>query len=346
MKQPMNQLMRNIAAAAILFAGAAACSDADNTALPVDTPARTGITVAVTDTTLPDMFEATGVAAPFESATLSTRIMATVSAVRPLEGSRVKKGDLLVQLDTRDIDAKRTQVTAAVAEATAAAEHAEITARRIRALHADSAAPRAQLDAAETGLARATAGLTAARGAMAELEAAAAYTEVRAPFDGVVVKRFVDPGALAAPGAPLLTVEATDRLRIAAALPAPLARGLARGNRITVRIEGETVDATIEGAVPDAASLYRINAIVPNSNNHFLAGSAATVLIPNGSRDVVLVPTDAIIRQGELTGVHRVSAGRQLLTWIVTGPARGTVTEVLSGLSKGDSVVITPAGSR
>ena len=78
---------------------------------------------------------------------------------------------------------------------------AEVQAGRIRALYADSAATRAQLDQAETGLARADGrAWPAARGMAAELAATASYAEVRAPFAGVVTRRFVDPGSFAAPG--------------------------------------------------------------------------------------------------------------------------------------------------
>ena len=80
--------------------------------------------------------------------------------------------------------------------------HAEAKAQagRIRALYADSAATKAQLDQAETGLARADAAVANARAMAAELAATASYAEVRAPFAGIVTRRFVDPGVLRGAG--------------------------------------------------------------------------------------------------------------------------------------------------
>jgi RND family efflux transporter MFP subunit len=312
---------------------------------PSNVPAPAGAPVLVTDTTRPDQFAASGVAQPIEQATLSTRLMATITEVVPIEGARVTAGEVLVRLDARDLDAKRQQAAAALAEATAGERLARVTAERIRALYADSAAPKAQLDAAEAGLSRATAGLAAAHAAVAELEATARYAEVRAPFAGVVTRRFVDPGAFAAPGAPLLTVASSARLRIVATVPATLVAGLRPGRRLEAQIEGQPAVARLEGAVPSAGNLYTVNALVENPDGRFLAGSAATLLVPTGERRVVLVPTAALIRQGDLIGVHRRLAGAAELTWITVGGQVGDRTEVLSGLAAGDTVLVAAGGS-
>ncbi len=325
----------------LLVSAVVAACGGGNKSEAVATPAATGQAVAVIDTVRPDYFEATGVADPIERATLSTRLMATVTAVMPLEGARVHRGDLLIRLDASDLDAKRKQAAAGVAEATAMHDLAVVSAARMRALYADSAAPKAQLDAAVAGLARATSGLAAANAAAAELEASAAYAEVRAPFDGIVTHRFVDVGAFAAPGAPLLTVEASDRLRVSSVIPAALARGLAKGQRIAARLEGVAADATIEGVVPSGGNLYTINAIVTNPGGKFLAGSSATLLVATGERRVILVPTASLVRQGDLVGVRRRMNGTAELTWLRIGGTVGDRTEVLSGLTAGDSVLLS-----
>ncbi len=307
-------------------------------------PPATGQAVAVTDTVAPAYFEASGTADPIARATLSTRLMATVLTVIPVEGAHVRRGDLLVRLDARDLDAKRTQAAAGVAEASAMHDLAAVTAARMRALYADSAAPKAQLDGAVAGLARAEAGLAAARAAAAELAATAAYADVRAPFDGVVTHRFVDPGAFATPGAPLLTVEASDRLRISASIPAGYARGLVPGKSIAARIDGTLFDATLEGIVSSGGNLYTVNALLSNPGRAHLAGSPATVLVATGTRHLILVPTSALVRQGDMVGVRRRMNGAAELIWVTVGAEMGDRTEVLSGLAPGDSV-LTPTSS-
>lgn len=304
-----------------------------------------GTVVAVTDTLVADAFDAAGVAEPIREATLSTKLMATVIEVQVHEGDRVAAGEVLVRLDARDLAARRDQVEAGLAEATAVQGEAEIQAGRIRALYADSAATRAQLDQAETGLARATAAVATARGTAAELAATASYAEVRAPFAGIVTHRFVDPGAFAAPGTPLVSVEDPSTLRVSVSASPDAVRALRRGAAITATIGDSTARAVIEGVVPSGGNLYTVNALVPNPDGRFLSGSAATLALPRGTRRAILVPAGAVRHQGDLTGVQVVAAGQESLRWIKPGRMNGGFLEILSGLAPGDSVLVAAEGS-
>ncbi|HEX7979052.1 MAG TPA: efflux RND transporter periplasmic adaptor subunit, partial [Gemmatimonadaceae bacterium] len=245
----------------------------------------TGATYTVHDTTIQAAFDAAGVAAPIQQATLSTKLMGTVTQVLVQEGDHVEANQVLVRIDARDLQAKSAQAAASVAEAEAVHRDAVTQAKRIRALFADSAATRAQLDAVETGLARAEAGLNAAHAATSELGAVSSYSVIRAPFAGVVAKRFVDAGAFAAPGAPLVAIQDASTLRITASATPDLARALRRGQTVAATIENQPVQATVEGVVPaSAGNLYSINALVQNPRGALLAGSAATLALPTGAR--------------------------------------------------------------
>jgi RND family efflux transporter MFP subunit len=299
-----------------------------------------GTAVAVTDTTIVDAFEAAGTADPVRAATLSTKLMGSVVAVPVHEGDRVAAGTLLVRLDARDLDAKRAQVEAGLAEASAVYSDATVQTGRIRALYADSAATKAQLDQAETGLARATAAVASAKAMAAELAATASYAEVRAPFAGVVTHRFVDPGSFAAPGAPLVTVEDASTLRVTVSAAPDAVRGLKAGTTVTAIIGDVTVDAKVEGVVPSGPNLYTVNALVPNAKGEFLSGSSAALALPRGTRQAILVPNGAVVRQGDLTGVRTVVDGQPTLRWVKLGRSADGMTEVFSGLAAGDTVVV------
>ncbi len=193
-----------LALATFSCAAAVACAPSDTrTAAP--SPHRVqGTTYTVRDTTVESAMDASGVAAPVRQATLSTRLMGTVLSVLAREGDDVAAGQPLVRIDARDLAAKQAQSSAAIADADAMRKDALTHATRIRALYADSAATRVQLDAVETAVARADAGVSAARASASEVAAMTAYSVVRAPFAGKVTRRFVDPGAFAAPVAGLL----------------------------------------------------------------------------------------------------------------------------------------------
>ena len=303
-----------------------------------------GTWTAVTDTTIDTDLDVAGVAEPFQQATLSTKLMGTVVAVLVHEGDLVSAGQPLVRIDARDLTAKAAQASASVADAEANRREALAQATRIRALYADSAATRAQLDAAETGLSRADAAVQAARAGAAELGAVTDYSVVRAPFAGVVTQRLVDVGAFAAPGAPLVAVQDVSRLRIVASTTPDAVRALRRGASIDARIEGSRVLAIVEGVVPaTAGNLYTVNAIVPNTDRALLAGSTASLLLSLGKHQALLVPAEAVRREGDLTGVMVRTADGAELRWVRIGRTVNGAVEVTSGLRRDDQVVVPSA---
>lgn len=298
-------------------------------------------TYRVHDTTLAAAFEAAGIAVPIQQATLSTKLMGTVTEVEVREGDRVTRGQPLVRIDARDLTAKSAQVSASLADAEAMHRDALTQAHRIRGLYADSAATRAQLDAAETGLARADAAVAAAHAAASELGAVASYSVIRAPFTGIVTKRFVDPGAFAAPGAPLLAIQDVSTLRITASTTPDIARRVRHGRSLPATIETQRVKATVEGAVPAmSGNLYVINALVANPRGTWLAGSTATLTLPLGARTALVVPAAAIVREGDLTGVMLRTASGDERRWVRLGLPAGNVVEIAAGLRSGDRIVL------
>ncbi len=334
-----------LALTALAFAVAACGTPDRDSAPPAVSPRASGELIAVVDSTIDAVLDAAGVAGPIAQSTLSTKLMGTVTEVLVREGDVVTAGQPLVRIDARELAARRSQVDAGIAEATAVQADAETQANRMRALYADSAATRAQLDAAETGLARATAAVNQARAGASELAVMTGYSVVRAPFTGVVTQRFVDPGAFAAPGAPLVTVQDSRRLRVTVSVAPEGVRGLRRGSTVTAVIDDRTSPATIEGVVPSpAGNVYTVNAIVDNASGGLLSGSAASLRLPQGSRNALMIPLSAVRREGDLTGVMLRDASGDVLRWVRLGATSGNQVEVLSGLAAGDQVVVPTSG--
>jgi len=340
MRRTLTMIVATVAAGVV----AAGCGGTEEPA-PAPAAPVSGTVVAVTDTMVPDVFEATGVAEPIQRAMVGTRLMARVTEVLVREGDRVAAGQVLVRLDARDITAKDAQVQAGVAAAEAMRQEALAQATRIRALYADSAAPKAQLDAVEAGLARAEAGVRQARAAGDELSAVGDYATLRAPFAGIVTQRMVDVGAFAAPGQPLVVVEDQSSLRIAVTAAPDAVRGVRRGDAIQGTVAGREVTARVEGvASAPGGHMVTVNAVVANRDDVAFAGSAATLALPMGTRRVITVPAAAIVREGDLTGVRVKTSSGAELRWVRAGRERAGRVEVLSGLSAGDQVIV-PQGT-
>jgi RND family efflux transporter MFP subunit len=337
-------LLLSVTLGAVVACGGEGSADA----VPVAQAAEvTGTRVTVRDTSVVATIDASGIAEPLRQSTLSTRLMGTVTQVLVQEGDRVSAGQVLVRLDARELEAKRLQVQGAIAGAEAVHNEARLQAERFRKLYADSAAPKAQLDAVEAGLERARAGVQAARAGEAELLAVTDYAVVRAPFAGVVTRRFVDPGALAAPGAPLVDVQDQRSLRVSvSASPSSIGR-LSRGATVDVVIEGVATRGTIEGIVPASmGSMLTVNAVVPNQQGQLFAGGAATIRLPQGPRAMLLVPAAAIRREGDLTGVLVVDGTSTRTRWVRLGATYGDKVEVVSGLRAGDTIVVPVSGAK
>ena len=302
-----------------------------------------GPTFTVADTTMSAVIQAAGIAAPVQRAVLATRLMGAVVSVLVTEGERVRSGQLLARIDARDIAARSAEVRARIAEAEAVRADAATQAERFRALYGEEAATKAQLEAAETGLARAEAALRAIRASESELAASASYAEIRAPFAGTVVERSVDRGTFVAPGQQVATVEDATRLRVSVTVAPRIAQSVHPGDTVRATIEGAPAAGVIEGVVPSGSALYTINAIVANPSGRFLPGSAATLEVPQGRRRALLIPEPALVREGDLTGVRvRTSRGFEL-RWVRTASGPNGRIEVLSGLQPGDEVLL-PAG--
>ncbi len=323
-----------------------ACHQAPPTSEP-STPAAALPTRVLEETVITATLDAAGIAEAVRQATLSTTLMGTVVGIEVNEGDMVEKGRVLARVDAADLSAKAAQVEAGLADARAMYAEADRQLARMRKLNDDKAAPRAMLDAAQTGHARAEAAIAAARAQQAELDAARRYADIRAPFAGQIVKRFVDPGAFAAPGSPLLTIQDTSSLRASAAVSPSVARDLVRGASIAVGIEGVEARGVIEGVVPSPhGSLHTVNVIVDNAAGRHLAGSAVTLHLPMGERPALLVPTRELVREGDLVGVRVRGASGPELRWVRVGGEVGDATEVLSGLRAGDVLVIAKADGR
>ncbi|MEO7103232.1 MAG: efflux RND transporter periplasmic adaptor subunit [Gemmatimonadaceae bacterium] len=305
-----------------------------------------GTTYTLTDTTIQAMLDADGVAQPFLQATLSTKLTGNVASVLVTEGDAVEAGQPLVRIDARELTARHAQLAASLADAEAIQSNAATQAGRIRALYADEAATRSQLDGVETGLARANAGVHAAQAAAKELDAMNAYSVVRAPFAGIVTHRFVDPGAFATPGAPLVTVQDASQLRVSASVTPDVARGIRRGQQLAATVEGTAMTARVEGVIPAATgNLYTINALVANAHGTNLSGSTATLSLPLGMRKALVVPTRAVSRSGDLTGVTLRTADGDEKRWVQLGHTAGSSIEVISGLRSGDVVIVPPVAA-
>jgi membrane fusion protein, multidrug efflux system len=346
------------------------------TARPVegsaDRFAPAGQTVAVVLEAWPDSYEAVGTVRARTSSVISSKVMGYVRAVAVQAGDRVAEGQTVVTIEVRDLDAAGRQASAAVDEARAAApeadhgaasakanlELARVTFSRIEGLFQKKSVSNQELDEAAARLKAAQAAheMAAARRvqidsriAQAEqarqaAEVMRAYAEIRAPFAGVVTARSADPGVLATPGAPLLTIERAGAYRLEAAVGE--SRAMRIGQAVEVTLDGveKTISGRVAEIVPavDAASrAYTVKIDLP-AIAELRSGLFGRARFTLGTRQVLAVPAGAVSRQGQLQSVSVVENGAARVRLVTAGQERSGRVEVLSGLSAGEQVEVRP----
>ena len=347
--------------------------------------AREPIAVTVVPVTAVDTaerLEAGGVVAAQETASVSSRIVATIDRIRVKAGDRVRAGDVLVTLDARDVlehtqeararslAAEKSLVQARTEQSAAEAEHHLAAAwnNRIIALHARKSATDQERDEADARLSGAAARLAAARAAIEVAEAnlgsarsavgaataTESYTTIRAPFDGLVIERLTDPGNLAAPGSPLVRIESDGLRQVLVRVDEARAAYVRPGDAVDVEIDG--VGESAPGEKPLAGVVIEVARAVGSDQRAFTvkvtipstvtarSGTFARVVFRGAPRRALLVPANAIHRYGQVSSVYVVQDGAARLRLVQAGRSSAAAIEILAGLDAGESVVTSPIG--
>ena len=316
----------------------------------------------------PDVYEATGTVRARTSAVIASKVMGYVTQVHVSVGDRVREGQALVTLDARDLDSALRSADAGVAEAESAMPEvesaiaaarsnldlAQTTFKRIQDLAEKKSVSSQEFDEASARLKAAQAAYQMAVSRRAQvqsrIEQAVAgqrsarimrdYTQIAAPFAGVVTARSVEPGALASPGVPLLTVEREGSYRLEASVEESRLGTVHAGQNVSVAIEGCRAPQRVSEIVPavDAASRSYIVKVELNCPS-VRSGMFGRVEFPAGSRQVIAIPASAVTDRGQLRSVFVVEKGAAHNRLVTVGRRSGDAVEVLSGLSAGEQVI-------
>jgi RND family efflux transporter MFP subunit len=325
----------------MLIATAGACGrDAPDSEAAAARPVNT---ITVQAESLPTIVPVEGTARARRRAEITTRMMARISALPFDVGDPVRAGQTLVRLGTEDIAANRSKAEAAVAAAEAGHAEAARQAARMDTLYAQDVVAQVQRDGARLQLAQAAAQLELAKATLREVETAASYATIRAPFAGAVVSRFADPGEVAAPGMPILVVESAGARDAVLAVPADLAADLHTGQVLTVASsDGRSAQAPIRAVAAGADPHTRTVEVKATLPADWPTGIAVTALIPAGSHLGIAVPASTIVRRGQLTGVRVLTDDGVVIRWVRLGRTldAGDRVQILSGLEPGERVVL------
>jgi len=296
----------------------------------------------ISESTVPVLERFPGTVRAIRNAAVSSRIPAEVLEVLAEPGARVHKDDVLMVLDSRDLQAREKAAREVLVSAQARRDETTSTHDRMKSVVDSGAVSREAFDAATTALRSATAAVEAARQAHEEAKVGLSHASILAPFDGIVIERYVDPGDTASPGLPLLQLYDPARLRLEAHVRAGLAVELQVGSAVTVELEFVgTVRAKVEEIVPQAhtgSRSFLVKATLPQDLKLF-PGVFGRLLLDSGDRQRIAVPRRALVEVGQISYVV-LGAGARIRRVVVPGETDGEATEILSGLDAGDTILV------
>jgi len=361
----VNSRYEQFAAIAVLGAtlgGTIGCSESHRVqAIAPETVSNVAV-ITAESTKVPDWLQVVGTVRAAQTSQVASQLMGTIVEIRAHEGDRVEQGQVMALLDDAQPRTAVEQATAAVAAAgkeAAATDSdfglAEATLKRYQQLYEKkSASPqefdeiKARYQSAEARRDMALAEQTRARAALNQTQTSLSYTQIRAPFGGVVSEKKADAGTLATPGMPLFTIEDTRSYRLEAAVDESEIRFARLGQSVSVTFDmlgNGTLAGKVAQIIPaaDPASRSVLVKVELPADKRLRSGLFGRVRFSRGERAAILIPRVAVVERGQLRGVYVVGGdGIVGLRYITLGEPVENRIEVLSGLDRGEKLVAVP----
>ena len=324
-----------------------------------------------------EYYEAVGTVRPQTETKIEAQVTGRILEVLVRPGDAVIKGKPLVVLDTREFqarvdqarqdltsaEARREQAKQAVLAAQAAYSQAESAYKRVKKYVESEAATKQKLEQAESaflqakaklrqaadGQKEAEAGVNRAKKVIEESRIALDYNRIKAPENGQVVKRLVEPGDLAWPGKPLIVLQTREALRLEALVREGLIHKVSPGTSLQVYVSAldRTMEGTVEEIIPSADPATRtflVKVGFPPQKDLY-PGMFGRLLVPIEEKEVVAVPDLAVKRMGQLEVVTIEEKGEWKEIFVKTGRRlMGEKVEIISGL-KGDETIALLGGT-
>lgn len=289
-----------------------------------------------------------GYIAASKTSNLSTRIMGAVQEISVSLGDKVQKGTVLITVFNRDIDASVSAAESGVHAAKAAFNLAQNDLKAYQTLFQKSSVSAREYEGVKTSYIAAQTSYNQAKAQLEVAKAQQAFTQIRAPYDGVVTNRFINIGDMAQPGMPLLEIEGGNGFEIWTSLGSEYITDYKIGDEVSVKIHPR--ETMVRGVISElgissknTAGQYRVKIALETEDQSLLSGMYASVYFnaSNTNNQTIYIPIEAVIKKGQLRGVYVISEQQTaILRWLRLGQENVENVEVLSGLVAGETYVI------
>lgn len=296
------------------------------------------VPVFVTDVALHhlvDEIEALGTLRANEKVDLMSSVTERITVINFESGQRVKKGDVLVEMESTEEEALLSEERSIVSEAQRQVE-------RLRPLIARGATSQSSMDEAQLELQTAQARIAAINSQIKE-------RHIVAPFDGKLGLRNISVGVMAQPGTLITTIDDDSKLKLDFSVPELYLPSIEEGGKITATARAfpgrnfEGLVESIDSRVDTVSRAITVRAILKNNEYRLLPGMLMRVVLEKNPRKAILIPEEALIPEGGKSYVFKLfqdeSDTRVKYTAVELGSRKLGRVEVLAGIQEGDQIV-------
>ena len=287
-------------------------------------------------------------------ATISAQTSGRVQSIEVDVNDYVQTGDLIIQLRNKQKKAAVAQATAGLNQAQALSDDAQSQLKRATPLFEQGSVSKGQFDTSKANAASAAAQVKASQALLAQAQEQFSYTQIRAPYAGIVKSRLVEVGESVNPGTPLMTGLSLNKLRAVAHLPQRFITQVSPQTKLQITHQEKTLPSTKVTVFPFADSnshSFKIRADIDAQDAGLFPGMWVKLNIPNGEHSAIRIPESAIVYKGEASFVYLKKQNQFSLRQVRLGEKqlasskenKLATVEVLAGINNGDEVATNPA---
>lgn len=339
--------MRSIAILAAALALLSGCSREASETNAASAPVLDTLIVASQSTPVERLLD--GTVEAVNQGTVAAQTSGRVAEILYDVNDFVPAGAVIMRLRATEQQAGLKQAEAALQEVSARELEAQTRYKRIADMYERQVVPKATFDEVTAARDSAVARLAAARAALDSAKEGVSYTEIRAPYAGVVTKRLVEPGETVHSGTPLMSGLSLQYLRVAVDVPQSSIDAIRRIKQAAVYIDGRRIEVGKLTVFPEAAkpsNTFRARLELPENAADLYPGMFVKVGFVTGTARRLLVPRRSVVERGEVTAVYVVNGeNRASLRQVRLGRRFEQEVEVLAGLSDGERVALDPVAA-
>lgn len=324
--------------------------DAASASNKVDAGASLTVSLATAETRkLERLIIASGPVSPWEEMQLGVELSGVrVTSLNVDVGQQVKRGQVLLELDHRTLDSELRQADASLNEAKAGVQLANVNLGRGQKLSQSQLISASALDELRAAQVQAQARAATSQAVRDGVQLRRDFAVLRAPDDGIISKRLVQPGQVVAAGTELLRLIRQGRLEWRAELNENDLAKVKTGATIRLQTSaGEIIEGRVRAVSPGLDATTRTGTLyadLPNPGS-LKAGTFLEGRVLIGEGDVLMVPTSAVVQRDGYSYVFKVNADNIVQrVRVASGMSEKGFVEISQGLKIGDAVVNSGAG--